>query len=243
MSSILENYISQGFYNIEGWCNINMLWIASELHSLQLNLKIAGGAGEIGVHHGKFFIPLALLKSADQSIAIDVFSLPFGNVDKSGKGDYEIFSENLKKFISSDMNQPLILEGDSLHITSDKIFDFTNRYGKLSMFSIDGSHTREHTYNDILLAEQFLTNGGIIFVDDYYNPGWPGVHEGVAKYFFFHAYKFVPLCFAFQKLILVDLSYHKFYFGNLQNILKNRGYKLRHVKQYGFDSLSVGLQN
>lgn len=239
MNETFDNYILTGFSNIEGWCNINLLHLAYELHVLQKNAAVSGGAGEIGVHHGKFFIPLALLKSSFKNIAIDVFSIPYGNVDKSGKGDYDIFLENIKSYLPCNC-EPIIWEGDSLHITCNEVATFTEEYGKLSMFSIDGSHTCEHTFNDLILAEHFLGAGGIIFVDDFYNPDWPGVHEGVAKYFYFHSYKFVPLCFGFQKLILCDLSYHKFYFKQIYDAVKTK-YKIKYVKQYGYDSLSIRL--
>ena len=56
---------------------------------------------------------------------------------------------------------------------------------KVRLFSIDGGHTVEHTINDLRIAEACVTNGGIVFVDDYCNVNWPGVTEGLVRYMLF----------------------------------------------------------
>jgi hypothetical protein len=53
--------------------------------------------------------------------------------------------------------------------------------GGFSFFSGDGCHLVEHTMNDIRIAMQLTVPEGIVFVDDYTNSDWPGVHEGVAR--------------------------------------------------------------
>ena len=53
---------------------------------------------EIGVHHGKSFIPM--LKFSGESVChcIDIFDEQSLNIDSSGKGDFSIFWKNIKKF-------------------------------------------------------------------------------------------------------------------------------------------------
>ena len=239
MYNTFEEYIKYGYTNIEGWLNNNLLYIAKILHNFQKSLNISGGgACEIGVHHGKFFIPLALLKKEYKSVAIDVFSLPFGNVDHSGNGDLEIFKNNLSSFNIKDNTSIYIF--DSLHISSNEVNEIIDNNGKFSMFSIDGSHTKEHTYNDIVTAEQLTQSGGIIFIDDFFSPDWPGVYEGIFKYFYFHNYKFVPLCVCFNKLILIDFSYYRHFFTRLNNYInKIEKFKIKNISLFSYDCLLI----
>lgn len=54
---------------------------------------------EIGVHHGKYFIGIENLTPPEQeAFAVDVFSSQHLNLDGSGRGDLEIFQDNLRKF-------------------------------------------------------------------------------------------------------------------------------------------------
>ncbi len=48
----------------------------------------------------------------------------------------------------------------------------------IRLFSIDGGHTVQHVTADLTLAENSLVNGGFVLVDDYCDPGLPGVTVG-----------------------------------------------------------------
>jgi hypothetical protein len=51
------------------------------------------------------------------------------------------------------------------------------------IFSIDGCHTEEATFSDCVLAGSVATKpGGVIMVDDVFNPHWPGVSVGLLKF-------------------------------------------------------------
>ena len=52
----IENYIINGFNNVEGWCEPRVAEIVDFFDSLPLNKE--GGACEIGIHHGKLFLLL-----------------------------------------------------------------------------------------------------------------------------------------------------------------------------------------
>ena len=66
---------------------------------IQSDNNVKGNVGEIGVHHGKSFIPLTCLAREDErAIAIDCFHDQKFNVDKSGKGSLEHLKENCKLF-------------------------------------------------------------------------------------------------------------------------------------------------
>lgn len=234
----LSTYLKAGFADVQGWCSAGLCRVASICAEIQAMHGIEGGVGEIGVHHGKFLIALALLKPDQPSVAIDVFDMQALNVDGSGKGNKEIFLENFRRHAGE--RKVYTVTGDSMQLTPDRIHAITGPVDPMSMFSVDGCHTAEHTLNDLLIAEQMTGSGSIIFIDDYYNPNWPGVQEGIAKYFFTHPVRYVPLCFAFSKLLLVDIAYHERYLKRLEPRLKAiDNWATKRVRRFGWDNLTV----
>ena len=231
-------YMKDGFGNVQGWCSSDLCRVAAICSELQATHGVDGGVGEIGVHHGKFLIALALLKYRQPSVAIDVFDLQNLNVDRSGRGNKEIFLENFKRYAGD--REIHCVTADSMQLTPGKIFEVTGMVSPLSMFSVDGCHTAEHTLNDLLIGEEMVGSGGIIFIDDYYNPNWPGVQEGIAKYFFTRPVRYVPLCFAFSKLLLVDIAYHDRFLKRLEPRLKAvDSWAVKRVKRFGWENFSV----
>jgi len=53
---------------------------------------------------------------------------------------------------------------------------------KFSLIHIDGRHTEASVYNDLEFAKERLGEGGIIVVDDYANPYFPGVASGTHQF-------------------------------------------------------------
>ena len=56
--------------------------------------------------------------------------------------------------------------------------------GPLRFFSIDGGHLSHIVKHDLETAALSITDGGVIILDDYFNPEFPGVSEGTNRYFF-----------------------------------------------------------
>src|SRR3546814_9689943 len=54
-----ETYVRQGLKRVDGWLVPYSVDFIRSLAALQRDTGIAGSVGEIGVHHGKLFIPLA----------------------------------------------------------------------------------------------------------------------------------------------------------------------------------------
>jgi hypothetical protein len=76
------------FRNIEGWIHPFTAMIILYLARFQSNEHIYGNMAEIGVHHGKSFLPIYFALGANEiAIAIDVFENQQYNFDKSGRGD------------------------------------------------------------------------------------------------------------------------------------------------------------
>jgi len=239
--SEIRAYLGGPFKEIEGWC-IPQLWQC--IVPLSRAICEAGGAGpvaEIGVYHGKFFVGLLKTMGAPcHNTAIDVFDMQQFNLDQAGAGSRERFLDNLAKSSVSEQAVSLV-SVDSLWLTRGDIESLRARTGGFSMFSVDGCHLAQHTVNDLVIASELTKPQGIIFVDDYYNANWPGVQEGVAKYYFAHSPRFVPLLFTCNKLFLCSLSYHQTYLHKVRTFLQMHfpATRVKPVKRFGFDSLTV----
>jgi hypothetical protein len=213
ISQALQQYLDNGFDLVQGWCSRTTVEISADLVSHAQTRGIRGGACEIGVFHGKFFIALANAVREGYSLAIDIFDDQSLNVDGSGGGFpglQEAFRQNVSRYCA---RPDLVTEmsRDSLAIGPSDVLSIIERFSLFQVFSIDGGHTPEHVMNDYGIAAQVTHPGGFIIVDDILNAGWPGVIEGVARLYLLGRPKFVPLCIGLNKLILTRLSYHREY--------------------------------
>jgi len=149
------------------------------LAELQTRLGIKGDLAEIGVHHGKSFLPLATAVAPGEKIfAIDVFEDQYKNFDQSGHGDLQTFLNSVHTYAP----------GTPLEIVQDSSLDLAamgwpkSHANSIRFFSIDGSHTHEATLNDLKIAEQTTKDGAIVAVDDILSSHWLGVISGMFDY-------------------------------------------------------------
>ena len=66
---------------------------------------------------------------------------------------------------------------------------------------IDGGHTSRETYNDLELCSRALQPGGLLALDDYFNPAFPGVCEGAIKFWLAHPGALTPVAAAFNTVL------------------------------------------
>ncbi|MGB6194587.1 MAG: class I SAM-dependent methyltransferase, partial [Terracidiphilus sp.] len=176
----MNAYIQHGHHLVKGWLLPGAIEATVRLSAEQRKAGVSSGIAEIGVHHGRLFILLYLLGTADESaVAIDLFSHQDLNNDRSGAGDLERFKRNLKRH--ANLDRLVIHEGDSMQLTSDSIAELGR--GPFRMISIDGGHSPEITAHDLSVSEAALVSGGVILLDDCFNEAWPGVSNGVHQYF------------------------------------------------------------
>jgi hypothetical protein len=176
----LQAYLRHGHQLVKGWLFPGARRAIVLLSQAQRDIAVSGGVAEIGVHHGKLFILLYLLGSEDEpAVAIDLFGLQQLNRDHSGAGDLERFKSNLRRH--ADLSRLVIHEGDSTLLTAGRLLELGR--GPLRLISIDGGHTAEITAHDLATSEGALAEGGIIILDDCFNEMWPGVADGVHRYF------------------------------------------------------------
>lgn len=215
----LRDYIAVGNYTVRGWIDANILRVMRALSQQQEQLSVEGSVVEIGVHHGRFFIGLWLTSpNADQqSLAIDLFDQQDLNVDKSGKGDRDIFLRNVKRW-AKDANGVVVLAADSTSLTSADVIE---RVGPVRLFSIDGGHTAQIVEHDMTVAAGSLTPGGIIIGDDVFHPSWPGVAEGTLA-FLDKTPGTVPFAICFNKVLFSDVEHADAYRNTVLELADHR---------------------
>ena len=76
---------------------------------------------------------------------------------------------------------------------------------RFRIFSVDGSHTAEATRVDLANAAACMVPGGVIILDDVFNPDWPGVAEGLHAYMAEPSQPLAAFAVAFNKVSNRDL--------------------------------------
>lgn len=240
MKQILSNYLHGHFKEVHGWCSPNNWQIIWPIAQYQEQTGIHNPVAEIGVFQGKFLIGLIFTKNVPGNYAIDVFDMQEFNLDGAGNASLEALQNNIVR-CGIDLNSVTYLRVDSMSLTDCEIFRIRQQSGGFSLFSVDGCHFPEHTINDIKIGMSLTIPQGLIFVDDYTNPHWPGVQEGVAKLYFNECPRFVPLAFGHNKLFLCHLSYHRKFLQLITNSLQGSKITYKMVRRFGYDSISVNL--
>jgi hypothetical protein len=207
----LKYYLENNFWLIHGYVISEHVHIIDHIDQSGINKH--GGVAEIGIEHGRFYILLnQLTESNEQSYAIDIFENQILNSNNSGNGSRQLFEQNL---ITSDKHKganTTIIQGDSTDNSLNLIA--TIGRGKLKYVSIDGGHTAQHVVNDLKIANEIITNQGIVIVDDILHPCWMTVLEGVLA-FLDTKPTLIPFAICRNKLYMCKLTYHKFYIDHM----------------------------
>lgn len=175
----VERYCQFGRLGVEGWLSRGACRLITTIDAAQRGLGQHGNVAEIGVHHGRLFILLLLLCREDENaLAVDLFSDQSANIDGSGKGDEARLRANVRRHAG---DRPFrIHRGDSTRLSGEALRQLAG--GPIRIFSIDGGHVEDVTLSDLLAAQDALTEGGVVVLDDCFSEGWPGVVSGVARY-------------------------------------------------------------
>ena len=196
LSKRMKNYVVRQRRKVQGWLSRIDAELFAAILSFQNRQGVTGGIMEIGVHHGRSFIPLSLsVKEGEVAIAIDVFDQQHLNArDPSGKGNFTKFMSNLQRYGSH--TDVKIIKGSSLDL---KAQDIKQLSGGLRFVSIDGAHWYSAVLNDLRLANACAARNCVIALDDLFNPDYA---EVMAAYFSWLEERpdFVPFAFTRGKL-------------------------------------------
>jgi Methyltransferase domain len=178
--SKLHRYLTHGQKRVEGWLPPNAAKMCVAIGAAQQAMGIRGHVAEIGVHHGRLFILLYLMRQAgERGLAVDLFGDQARNPEQSGAGDLAVFLSNLRRH--ADTESLVVHESDSTELDGATVMRLVG--GPCRLISIDGGHTLEITAHDLATAQAALAPGGVIILDDVFNEMWPGVAEGLCRFF------------------------------------------------------------
>ena len=193
--SFFQKYL-QAYPRIEGWFSYDAALLFAAYSQLNAASGIAGDTLEIGVYHGLSAITVAHLRGpGHRTVAIDLFEKAVMN-DAYGIGETyrKIFERNMREF-----HQPLdflqIVSGASGELQSS---DYPNSF---SFCHVDGGHSPQETFADLRFASDILVPGGILALDDYFNPQQPGVGEGAIEFMQRHGGVLRPVAIGFNKVL------------------------------------------
>jgi hypothetical protein len=92
----LARYADWGDRRVKGFFEPGLLRVYLALDEIHERRGVSGALAEIGVFHGKSFIPLALLAApGERAVAVDCFADQTANRDGSGEGCRAAFERNL----------------------------------------------------------------------------------------------------------------------------------------------------
>lgn len=237
MTAIRQDYLKRGYRRIGGWLFPYSASFIDSLLELQLEAGVQGAVGEIGVHHGKLLILLALgRRSEERAFAIDVFDDQHLNLDQSGKGDRDIFLGNTRQWLPEN-GMLKVLQRSSLDVTPD---DLLQSCGPVRMASIDGGHTEDCVVNDLGLIQSVLAPKGVVILDDNFNEFWPDVASGVARYLFDGSARLRPFAITPNKTYFALIEDIGFYRRALRS--RNAYYFEKTARMFGCDVDIFGTQ-
>ena len=115
---------------------------------------------------------------------------------------------------------------DTLNRLKDFNFTLSESWNDLvikssvSVVHIDGLHTEDAVYEDLVNAEKFLGEKGVIIVDDCLQPVFPGVAAGWIR-FILNSYFSVFLCTG-SKAYITRKKDHAFWIDRMRNAFSNQ---------------------
>jgi len=193
--SFLEDYLS-AFDRIEGWCSPDAVLMFMAYAQAAASVGIDGDVLEIGVHHGLSAIAVAAIRKAGSKFAaIDLFDdLQAQNRSGSGSGSRSRFERNMAEFFG-DTGFVRCITASSDTVLPDELGD------QFSFCHVDGGHSAAETRADLDLCTRVLMPGGLLALDDYFNPAHPGVCEGAIQFWLANEAPLRPIASGFNKVL------------------------------------------
>jgi len=191
-AGFLQSYLD-AFPSIQGFFTFDAALMFMAYN--QLN-RATGDVLEIGVHHGLSAIAVGALAGAGRHfVAVDLFDeLQDRNQSRSGAGNRQAFLQNMQTFFD-DLGFLKVFAGHSSKLRPAELGS------QFSFCHIDGGHSPEETYRDLDLCARILMPSGLVALDDYFNPAFPGVSEGAVRFHLEQGEKLKPIAIGFNKVL------------------------------------------
>jgi hypothetical protein len=165
-------------------------------HQLVAEQGRAGDTLEIGVHHGLNAIAIAALRGEGRRfVAIDLFDRAHPeHASPPGSGSRSRLLETMGRFYD-DLSFVSTIVGPSDALDSEALGR------EFSFCHIDGGHSMQEAFIDLELAAESTVPGGLIAVDDYFNPAFPGVGEAAVRFSLRHDAALRPVAIGFNHVL------------------------------------------
>jgi hypothetical protein len=193
---------------IAGWFARPDREIFAALLTLQNGSGLRGGVAEIGLHHGRSFIALALaLREGEMAYGIDIFDQQDLNRDASGRGARDRVEGNLRA-CGVPASRFHLDARSSEFVTPTEILSVA---GPIRFFSIDGGHWASIVKSDLSLADATIAPHGVVALDDFLRSEWPDVSRGFFEWFAAAPRDLVPVAIGFNKIYLARPAFAERY--------------------------------
>ncbi len=207
---MIKVYIKD-LHKVHGWFHPRMIKVISLTHIFQQIHQIKGSLAEIGVLHGKSFLPLYIFcGQGSTAVAIDLFVTRPQGPKSPVIDNHKIFIRHVQIYGRDDCKKLRVIKANSLSVDAERIKKESNREG-FRIFSVDGAHTSEATLRDLQNAHATLVKGGVLMIDDYFQPTWPGVSEAFNRFMSQTGMDLKPFFIGFNKILLTQASYAEAY--------------------------------
>ncbi len=193
--SFLQSYLN-AFHRMRGWFSYDAALLFMAYNQLNAAHGIAGDVLEIGVYQGLSAIAVAHLRASGRRMtAIDQFEIHETDEAYGSGAEYrQLFETNMRAF-----HEPLdFLDVVSAASGTLRAADYPKTF---SFCHVDGGHSPQETFADLDFASQILVPGGLLALDDYFNPQHCGVCEGAIDFMHQRAGLLRPLAIAYNKVL------------------------------------------
>jgi hypothetical protein len=210
MNGELGQYASR-YDAVEGFMTPETTVIWDFLLTMQRQMNVTGDFLEIGVFKGKSALLGALyLQHGELALLVDKNEM-----------------DGVQKEIGRLSVKSRIFQGKSSELRMSE--QFNDRISKVRWFHIDGDHSGYSTYHDLCLAEQFISDLGIICVDDFCNPRYPQLNAAIFKFLVDRLFSLKMVLCGMNKCYIVHSEAYRLY----ENLI--RKYMAQHFRVNGFN--------
>jgi len=171
---------------------------------------------EVGIFCGKSYLALAIaFKNTSKAVGVDPFYENFK--DSPALEDEGAYLEKASRYLTRKERLDLLntvlnssnyirpdLPGkfEVKEMTQEEYLKSKPKTEKFDVVHIDGEHTYKAVYDFLNYAGEVLNPATIVVIDDFMNPGFPGIAEAVHTH---RSYKkqIFPIIYAFNKAVFL----------------------------------------
>jgi hypothetical protein len=187
---------------IEGWLNDRDVYTLIAINQIQQARRIAGALVEVGVYRGKCLALMAIFRTDAETVyGLDLFTPPASR---------ELAEAAITKATGGVAGVKLIA-ADSQRLPDLELAKLVPE--RVRLLHIDGSHEFEAVLSDLRKFGALMREDGVIAVDDFYVPDYPGVCAAASD--FVRESDFVPFFGGAKKLYLCRRARHKDYMRSI----------------------------